>query len=148
MWYLILLFIIIALPDFYIWWCYIKKKKAIFTILYWLPLVILIASIIMGLHGVWTYYTLRIFFVLFICVAIPKLLFALISYIGKLLSKIMPKANIVRNSLAFAIAIIALCCALYGFTYGWKKLEVVEQIVQSSDIPEAFNDYRIIQLSD
>lgn len=148
MWYLILLFTIMALPDFYIWFNYIRGKKLIFSFLYWLPLVVMIASLFLGLDGIMPRILLRAFFVLFLCVAIPKMLFSIISIIGQLLSKIMPKALLVRNTIAFGVAVLVLCCAIYGFTYGWKKLTVDEFEVVSSAIPKAFDDYKIVQLSD
>lgn len=147
MWYLILLFVVIALPDFYIWHSYVKGKKKIYSLLYWLPLIITVASFALGLSGVLTRIFLRVFFVLFFGVSIPKLVFVIISAIGRLLGRVMPKALLVRNTLAFGVAILVLCCALYGFTYGWKRL-TLDEFEVTAGVPQAFDDYRIVQLSD
>ncbi len=148
MWYLILLFIVITLPDIYIWQTFMRRKKKIYSILFWVPLALTFISFLLGINGVFPYYTLRVFFVLFLCVAIPKLFFAILYILGKYLGKVVPRAKWIRNGIAFGFAILVLCCALYGFMSGWKKLIVVEHTIESSDVPAAFNDYRIVQLSD
>ena len=104
MWYTILLFIIIALPDFYIWQNYVRRKKTIYSVFYWLPLLAMIVSFILGMKGILSYYTLRVFFVLFICVAIPKLVFVVIAMLGKLLSKVTTKASMIRNGIKIGSA--------------------------------------------
>ena len=146
--YLILLFIIVGLAGFYVWWNFIKSKKAFISILYWTPLAIMIASVTMGQHGVLTYYTLRVFFVLFICLGIPIIIFAIISIISQLLGRFISKPYVARNIMAFCITVVVIGCAIYGFTYGWKRVEIVRQTIESHDIPPAFNNYRIVQLSD
>lgn len=148
MWYTILLFIIIALPDFYIWQNYVRRKKTIYSVFYWLPLLAMIVSFILGMKGILSYYTLRVFFVLFICVAIPKLVFAVIAMLGKLLSKVTTKASMIRNGITLSVVIVVIGSGIYGFTVGWKRLDIVEQVVESPDIPPAFNGFRIVQLSD
>lgn len=148
MWYTILIFIIIALPDFYIWQSYVQGKKPIFSCLYWLPLLTMVVAFIMGMNGVMTYYTLRVFFVLFICVAIPKLVFAVIAMIGSLMSKFTTKVKLVRTGLTLSVIVVVIGFSIYGFTVGWKRLDIVEQVIESSDLPPAFNGFRIVQLSD
>ena len=148
MWYTILLFIIIALPDFYIWQNYVRRKNTIYSVFYCLPLLAMIVSFILGMKGILSYYTLRVFFVLFICVAIPKLVFAVIAMLGKLLSKVTTKASMIRNGITLSVVIVVIGSGIYGFTVGWKRLDIVEQVVESPDIPPAFNGFRIVQLSD
>ena len=148
MWYIILLFVVVALPDFYIWWQYVKGRKTIYSLLYWLPLIITATSFVLGIEGVLVRIMLRIFFVLFLCISIPKLLFTIVSLIGRFLGIFMPKALLVRNTIACAVAVVVVCCALYGFTDGWKRLVIDEFTVESTKIPPAFNNYRIVQISD
>ena len=146
--YLILLFIIIALADTFIWWNFLKKKKPFLTVLFWLPLVIMVVSVILGLNGIYTYYTLRVFFVLMICFGFPSIVFAVISLVANLVGIFTKRTKLVRTSLIFGVVFVVIGCGIYGFTYGWKRFDVVEQMVKSPDIPPAFNNYRIVQLSD
>ncbi len=146
--YLILLFIIIALADTFIWWNFLKKKKSFLTVLFWLPLVIMVVSVILGLNGIYTYYTLRVFFVLMICFGFPSIVFAVISLVANLVGIFTKRTKLVRTSLIFGVVFVVIGCGIYGFTYGWKRFDVVEQVVKSPDIPPAFNNYRIVQLSD
>ena len=68
--------------------------------------------------------------------------------IGNVLSKVTTKAKLIRNCLFLGVILVVIGSGIYGFTIGWKRIEVVEQVVESHDIPPAFNGFRIVQLSD
>ena len=83
-----------------------------------------------------------------LCIAIPKVIFTIVSITGKGVSPVIPYADIYANSLAFLLAILAFLVSVYGFTYGWKKFTIKEVNIKSPDIPISFNGYKIVQLSD
>lgn len=125
--------LLIIFPDIYIWEHYIRNSWA--TWLWWAPTIIMAASIIASMLS-WFHNTmLRIFFSLLLLSALPKLLFA----------AIVPWTN-VWIALIPALAIITLF--IYGFCFGWRHLIVRHATCVSSDVPETFNGYRIMQLSD
>lgn len=78
---------------------------------------------------------MRLFFLCFIMLAMPKTLFALVSWpfgFG---------AGIV-------VALLAMMVFAYGFIAGWLKLKVHQEVMYSKDLPKAFDGYRVLHFSD
>ncbi|MDE6786137.1 MAG: metallophosphoesterase [Muribaculaceae bacterium] len=92
--------------------------------------------------------TLNLLFWLTLCVVIPTLIFALLSLIGKGVGMAFPSAGRIVDYLALLISFAWIGISLYGILFGWKKVSVDRITVSSSRIPESFNGYRIVQLSD
>ncbi len=92
--------------------------------------------------------TLNLLFWLTLCVVIPTLIFALLSLIGKGVGLAFPSAARIVDYLALLISFAWIGISLYGILFGWKKVSVDNVTVSSARIPESFNGYRIVQLSD
>ena len=75
------------------------------------------------------------FFSLLLLSSLPKLIFVAIA----------PWAG-VGVALIPALAVIALF--LYGFAFGWRHLVVKRATCASPDLPEEFDGYKVMQLSD
>ena len=149
---MIIAFIIIALlfllPDLYIstvlmrgaaWWAHV---------LLWLPAIIamgLVASFRLG--GV-SGGKLDVFTGLLLCVALPQVLFTVFSLLGKLTSLAWKPALNIGNGVGIAVGAVVSAAMFYGLLFGWKQLAVRHIDLAFDNLPEAFDGYRIAQLSD
>ena len=146
--YLILAVILLLLPDVYIWAVFVRGGNVAWSVLYWLPQTATFAILIVGMTGHYQEWLMKLFFILLLCVAAPKLLFAVLSLAGRGIGLFVPHAATVGNAAGAIVALTAFGMAVYGFTAGWKRLTVRERTVASSAIPAAFDGYRIVHLSD
>lgn len=81
-------------------------------------------------------------------VVLSTILFTLISLIGKGIGLLWPGATTVFNAIGLAVVIGWVSIVAYGCIAGWKKVTIEKVTIASSKIPEAFNGYKIVQLSD
>ena len=81
-------------------------------------------------------------------VVLSTILFTLISLIGKGIGLIWGSAPTIFNIIGLGVVIGWIGIVLYGCIEGWKKVTVERVSIASSKIPEAFNGYKIVQLSD
>ena len=147
--FILLALLLTVLPDIYIWFSYLHGHSSPWSWLYWLPLAVIILSLVMGfVIGVAPMTFLSIFFVLVLGTVLPKLMFTIVSLLGRGVGYVLPQAPHVANIAGVALAGLMLISAIYGFAYGWKKLTVVDVEVASERIPKAFDGYRLVQLSD
>ena len=81
--------------------------------------------------------------VLFLC---PTLVWLLCWIIARLCHHNMPLAPFAYTGLA----LVLLFCGtmLYGYWFGRKQLRVTETTYTSTQVPAAFNDYKIVHISD
>lgn len=79
----------------------------------------------------------NIFLLLLGVICIPKMLFALFSLI--------PKIGVWLGGAA-GISIVYI--VLYGITIGFSKLQIREIVYSSPNVPESFDGYKIVQISD
>lgn len=91
---------------------------------------------------------LNLLFWLTLCIVFPMLLFVLISLLGKGIGLFAHGAPSWFNVAGGAVAAAWLGIALYGIIAGWKRVTVEEVTITSPRVPEAFDGYRIVQLSD
>ena len=150
---LFLLFIVLTgLPDWYIYRTYIRtwKKKAM-RMIYWVPSIVLLLGMVyvfgsfkakpesMNLLG--------IFLITFLTINVPKIVFSLLSLLFR---AILPKSKgqIVGNCIAGASALFVMGYILYGAFFGTENFQIRETTILSKDLPEGFENYRIVQISD
>lgn len=138
---LFLFFILLmGLPDWYIYRRYVNRWASIWLRrLYWLPSLLLIIGMLV-VFGTYeprpeAMNRLSLLLVVFLCVNVPKALFTLTSLLFK-------------SSVALTIALLSMGYLIYGATEGKQHFQVKEVTIESSHIPQAFNGYRIVQLSD
>ena len=150
---LFLLFIVLTgLPDWYIYRTYIRtwKKKAM-RMLYWVPSIVLLLGMVyvfgsfkakpesMNLLG--------IFLVTFLTISVPKIVFTLLSLLFR---AILPKSKgrFLGICIAGASALFVMGYILYGALFGTENFKVRETTILSKDLPQGFENYRIVQISD
>lgn len=81
-----------------------------------------------------------------LCIGIPELLLALFLLAGRLCRKPLPRR--ILTGCGLTVGFTALAGLVYGFTCGYKHLVVKQETYVHADIPEKFDGYRIVQLSD
>lgn len=84
---------------------------------------------------------------LVLCLSIPESIFALLLCAGEIFrkKKLLRRAFRIVSAVAATLVFSAL---VYGFTAGYRNVEVKHYTFHSPDIPAAFDGYRIVQLSD
>ena len=133
--------VLMALPDWYIYRTYIRQmKKAVWKYLYWIPSILIFIGMLVTFLGFKpdsdAMSNLGLLLVIFLCVNVPKALFALITLFTK------------RWYIALPLPLLTMGYLIFGATEGKQHFEVKEIEIVSQDIPEGFDGYRIIQLSD
>ncbi len=81
-------------------------------------------------------------------VVIPKVIAALCSSLGYLWRKMRHKRQNWGNLVAFFLCILNVYILIYGFTIGFRKLDVKHVDLYMADLPKSFEGYRIVQFSD
>ncbi len=160
-----LILMLLWLPDLYIYFQTIKPRVTRHRWLHrlhWVPSIVLTLSLLFLLFGDnFTSMRVRltgIYMILFLTLTVPKSLFVLISLLGRLLSslccllacrvKTKLYINIMFDVLGVAVACLGVYFILYGSVCGWRRFEVKEVAFTHPDVPEAFDGYRIVQISD
>lgn len=145
----ILLLLLIIVPDIYIWWGYVRGNTLpVWSVLYWVPLVLTISGVMCFMLGHADHWVLKATFLLFLSCCLPKILFLLFSLMGRLLGTIHPLCATMGNWVGIGTGVLMFCIALYGFIWGWKRLEVHTERVPIKHLPAKFEGYRIAQISD
>ncbi|MBR5907565.1 MAG: metallophosphoesterase [Bacteroidales bacterium] len=131
----IILVLIASAIDIYIWASFLRKKALFWQVLHFLPTVgILIFLVLNGFHRPGPL-LFQVFNSLILCFFLPKLLFALFSFLR-------------LKRIGVVLALIVGCSTFYGIVFGWKSLAVREQSISDSRLPAEFENFKIVQISD
>ena len=87
-------------------------------------------------------------FVLFICIALPKMVFALVFLLGKLFTGNRPDlaGYVIFTSCFFSL--LTFSVQAYGVGWGWKRIVVNNHVLKIPQLPDHFKGYRVAQISD
>lgn len=91
---------------------------------------------------------LNLLFWLMLCVVIPTILFKVVSLVGKGVGLAFPSIVRMFNYCALIVAVIWLGISLFGIFFGWKRVLVEPVTIVSPKIPDSFDGYKIVRLSD
>ena len=138
---LFLFFIVLmALPDWYIYRHYIRHwKNKWMRLSYWIPSVSLLVAmgyIFGGFAPESSLSALGVFLVVFLCINVPKALFSIL----------MPLVK--KTAIGLCIALLTMAYLIFGATEGKRYFQVKKTTIESKDVPQGFDGYRIVQLSD
>ena len=150
------LIVILVLPDIYIYRTFIKQLtlSLFWRILYFFPTLFLMAGVVsLAFFANYEYaeqHTLWIgrFAVVFFLFASPKLIFTICSIIGHPFNRWLHWSRKPFVATGLVLATLNAALILYGSMVGKDRFEVKEVTFRSPRLPEAFNGYRIVQLSD
>ena len=154
--HLLLLFlffiVLMGLPDWYIYRQYVSRWKQVWMRrLYWLPSTLLLIGMIFTFG---TYEPrpeamnrLSLLLIVFLCVNVPKAIFTLSTLLFKGLARKIHH-HFHESYIGLAIALFTMAYLIFGATEGKQHFQVKEVTIESKDIPQEFNGYRIVQLAD
>ena len=149
--YLFLMLIII--PDLYFDLHYWRHRLSIEKrILRWLPTVALTAytlALTYEENFIPDNPTLLYLYLLLLgFIAVPKAVFMLCSITGLGFCKLFRRKKNYGNIIGLLVVPVLWFILIYGSFVGFQKMEVNHQTYTSSDIPKAFNGYKIVLFSD
>ena len=151
--------LLILLPDLYIrlvclrgidlgWW----------NLLFWTPLAFFVFLLVLYFAGGPQPFVFKGMVSAILCLTVPKLLFCIVSILGRAAGYIAwdsGGSEVLRGALTGgfdAVGTVLAGCflvsAVYGLTYGPKRLEVREETLTFEDLPASFDGYRIVHLAD
>lgn len=80
--------------------------------------------------------------------AVPQFVFCICDFMGKGLTKFF-HFHIHRGKwISLTLAVTSFFVFIYGFTFGFRKMEVRHITITVPDLPKSFDGYRIVQFSD
>lgn len=141
--------LMLLLPDWYIHRVYIRyKKNKLYSRLLWWPTIglLLLLVIFIALHDSLHDY-FGIYLIVTLCFCIPKLTFVLFSLIQRGINKISG-LKIPHATISTLPALAMLGYILFGAIKGKENFKVREVTFTSANLPEEFDGYRVMQLSD
>lgn len=152
---IVLLLLLIAVPDLYFHWHYLRRKKGYGMwkrILFWLPALGMTAyalalTTVDGFAPTdinWLY----LFLLLLGLIVVPKALFALCSWLGLIVCRMRKSRHNWGNAIGLVLALLSVYVIVYGSTLGVMNLKVRHVEVAFADLPPAFDGYRIVHISD
>ena len=145
----VIFFSIILLPDIYVRFAFLRKKKWTWRMLNWLTtLVAILCALVFWGTNIPALPLSKAFFYILICIALPKLVFMAVSILFRIFRIFWKGAKKVELPVSLACTFVALAVMIYGCTVGQKKLVLNEQTLTFSNLPQEFDGYRIVQLSD
>ena len=144
--------LLLILPDWYIYRAYIHRvSQKWIRRAYWIPTLFLVTgmTVIFSIHEPMpdSMYRLSNFLLIFLCFAVPKAIFVIVILIMKLLFLISGR-RLYGGYIAGVVALASLAYVVYGATEGKQHFQIREVTITYKDLPDAFDGYRILQLSD
>ncbi len=144
--------LLMGLPDWYIYRTYVRKwKSRLARSLYWLPsLLLLIGMVLIFSHfepRPRAMNTFSLFMIVFLCVCVPKAVFTILAILFRSIASKIHR-EFYESMIALGIALYTFGYILFGAVYGKEYFQVREVDVVSTNVPKAFEGYRIVQLSD
>ena len=132
----VLYLVAMVAPDIYIHTTYVSPLgSALLGMLWWLPSAAIVATFAAAQLGIWHNTMFRAFFGLTLVIMFPKLLFTLL-------------AVTMGWKVGLGAAAVLLTALLYGFIFGWRRIVVRTATCRSTLLPDDFDGYRIVHLSD
>ncbi len=150
----IIILLVTLLPDIYMYRRYVKRRlgNVWARIAWWLPtLLITVSTIGVSLTRDFAPHNLTLFNTyLFITalVVLPKLTFVLCSLAGRLARRVLKLRRNWGNYVGLVFVLAELYILFHGTMMGTDRLNVRQVTIESDDLPEAFDGYRIAQFTD
>ena len=134
------LYILMALgmaffPDAWLWHLGVGDWCLPLRIVWWVPTFLLLLAEFGLQLGKYHNTSVRVLFMMILFFVFPKMVFILFDFFLSWWLAVFP-------------ALAAICCFLYGFTQGWKRLVVKQVTCSSPDLPPYFDGYKILHFSD
>lgn len=147
------LMVILILPDLYIYFRYVRPSGVgrWLRVGYWFPALLLILGVVYFsvFHDFYpeSMRYLSYFILVFLCLCIPKMVFAPVTLCMRPLSRSLHR-RLYEEYLGVFCGLAVLLWLVYGATIGRQRFIVREVDVEFESLPEAFDGYRIVHISD
>lgn len=140
------------LPYVWIFWHECRKWQVKWRLLLWLPAVITIgySAYLASLSGFVPDNPLLVdlWFVVMALFAVPQFVYAFFSFLGWCCQRHWHTRRNLGRWIGGVMSVLAFVSFIYGFTIGFRNLEVKRVTLYFDDLPAAFDGYRIVQFSD
>lgn len=148
---LLIFFLPMLIADIYIFGMFIRKltKNIFLRILWFVPTALLLGGVYMYFYSGMNLEHRDTFMIIYIAIALAKILFTIISWFD------LPFRYFFRKWKVYPFTVVGiflslgvLYIAVYGHVWGSTNFEVKEVTFSSENLPDAFDGYRIVQISD
>lgn len=133
--YIVLMLGLALLPDLWLWFSGVSTWVWPLAVAWWIPSVLLLLAEVGLQLGVYHKLSVRVLFTMLLFSVMPKITYIIFSLIVPWWIALLP-------------AVALMGWFLYGFTNGWKRLEVKQVTYSSADLPPYFDGYKILHFSD
>lgn len=140
--------LLLLLPDWYIHRVYLKGLANWQKRLYWAPSLLLLALLGIFVTAQETFHDyFGIYLIVVLCIAVPRTFFVLFSLLVRGIGKLC-RCSLPHGWIALFPSLGVCGYVIYGAVYGKENFKIHEVTFCSPDLPEAFDGYRILQISD
>lgn len=136
------------LSDTYIWLSFLGAVAPIWQVLHFVPTVGIVCLLVYMLTREATPRLFHAMFFLLLCIMLPKLLFTILSLLGRGIGLLWSPAFSALNIVGLCLAIVLAVSSFIGLAWGWKHLVVKPQSITCDGLPREFDGFKIVQLSD
>nr|WP_287801641.1 metallophosphoesterase [Prevotella sp.] len=133
--YIIMMLGLALLPDLWLWFDAVSTWPLALAIAWWIPSALLLLAEIGLQFGVYHRLSVRVLFTMILFSVMPKIVYILLSLFLPWWVAILP-------------ALFMIGGFIFGFTKGWRKLEVKQITYSSPDLPPYFDGYKILHFTD
>ena len=133
--YVVMMLGLVLLPDLWLWFHGVSQWIWALAVAWWIPSALLLLAEVGLQLGLYHKLSVRVLFTMLLFSVLPKLVYILFSLFAPWWAAIVP-------------SVLLMACFLYGFTHGWKRLEVKQVTFSSSELPPYFDGYKILHFSD
>ncbi len=147
--------LLILVPDIYIWLHYYRTRylhNSVIRVLWWLPCLCMMLYTV-ALSSIRNFAPadltwLNTYLCLFGLVILPKALFAVCSALGSAIRAIFHTRYNYGHRIGLAMGAIGVLAYIYGMAYGVGRIAVKHVDLNFHDLPEEFEGFRVMQISD
>lgn len=151
----ILLFLLILVPDVYLYRRYVVRRTTLHPLwrwLWWIPATVLtlytvVLCCLPGFAPTQTVW-LNAYLLMLALLGFPKVVLALCMAIGKLLKKLLHTRRNYGVAVGTLLASLVPVGVLYGAFWGVRQLQVRHVDLAFDDLPAAFEGYRLVHITD
>ncbi len=133
--YMVSMLALALVPDMWLWHLGVGDWPLPLAVAWWLPSFLLVLAELGLQLGVCHRTSVRVLFTILLFSVIPKIVFILFYTFLPWFLSILPSLGL-------------MAWFLYGFVWGWKKLEVKYVTYSSPDLPPYFDGYKLLHFSD
>ncbi len=145
---LAILIVILIVPDIYIWLSRLRGRSFWLQAAWFVPSLLTFLLLFLSGTGRLLENGLSLSTALLAAVALPKFIYMVVEGLSRCLTPLWHSARRAGHITGLVLAVFVAVVMVYGAFFGWRRLEVKNVEISLSGLPEEFDGYRILQLSD